>query len=186
MEKNMENCRTELIALPKRTWKGVLIPLKIRSQSYYDLEINPLDRNGCTVSLIRKQAEKEIVHTPEEYNFPDSLYQEHWEHAQAYGIVSECGDLLACIEICPEEWSNRLMVTELWVSDELRHQGIGKKRMDQVKLEALNSKLDGRRDYGKNQRFELLSKRRPDGYDCYGTGICGGLFHDNLTSWIFI
>lgn len=133
MEKNMENCRTEIIALPKRTWKGVVIPLEIRSQSYYDLEINPLDRNGCTVSLIRKQAEKEIVHTPEEYNFPDSLYQEHWEHAQAYGIVSECGDLLACIEICPEEWSNRLMVTELWVSDELRHQGIGKRLMDKAK-----------------------------------------------------
>ena len=41
--------------------------------------------------------------------------------------------LLACIEVCPEEWSNRLMVTELWVSDELRHQGIGKRLMDKAK-----------------------------------------------------
>ena len=74
--------------------------------------------------LIRKRAEKEIVHTPEEYDFPDSLYQEHWEKAEAYGIVSDSGDLLACIEVCPEEWSNRLMVTELWVSDELRNKAI--------------------------------------------------------------
>ncbi len=52
MEKNMENCRTEIIALPKRTWKGVVIPLEIRSQSYYDLEINPLDRNGDRKSVV--------------------------------------------------------------------------------------------------------------------------------------
>ena len=100
---------------------------------YYDLEMRQLDSSGCTVSLTRKQAEEEIVHTPEEYDFPDSLYQEHWENAEAFGIVGEDGDLLACIEVCPEEWSNRLMVTELWVSDGLRRQGIGKRLMDKAK-----------------------------------------------------
>ena len=133
MEKKMANYRNEIIALPKETWKGTAIPLATRSNSYYDLEIHPLDSNGCVISLTRKQAEEEIVHTPEEYDCPDSLYQEHWENAEAFGIVSEDGDLLACIEVCPEEWSNRLMVTELWVSDGLRHQGIGKRLMDKAK-----------------------------------------------------
>ena len=133
MEKKRANDRNEIIALPKEKWKGAVIPLVTRSDSYYDLEIQPLDSSGCTISLTRKQAEEEIVHTPEEYDFPDSLYQEHWENAEAFGIVSENGDLLACIEVCPEEWSNRLMVTELWVSDELRHQGIGKRLMDKAK-----------------------------------------------------
>lgn len=133
MESKMANYRNEIIALPKEQWKGALIPLVTRSSSYYDLEIHPLDSSGCTISLTRKQAEEEIVHTPEEYDFPDSLYQEHWENAEAFGIVSGDGDLLACIEVCPEEWSNRLMVTELWVSDELRHQGIGKRLMDKAK-----------------------------------------------------
>ena len=133
MEKKMANYRNEIIALPKETWKGTAIPLATRSSSYYDLEIHPLDSSGCLVSLTKKQAEEEIVHTPEEYDFPDSLYQEHWENAEAFGIVSEDGDLLACIEVCPEEWSNRLMVTELWVSDGLRHQGIGKRLMDKAK-----------------------------------------------------
>lgn len=134
MEKKVAGYRDEIIALPKETWKGTAIPLVTRSNSYYDLEmIHPLDRNGCIISLARKQAEEEIVHTPEEYEFPDSLYQEHWENAEAFGIVSEDGDLLACIEVCPEEWSNRLMVTELWVSDGLRHQGIGKRLMDKAK-----------------------------------------------------
>ena len=133
MELKMANYRNEIIALPKEQWKGALIPLVTRSSSYYDLEIHPLDSSGCTISLTRKQAEEEIVHTPEEYDFPDSLYQEHWENAEAFGIVSGDGNLLACIEVCPEEWSNRLMVTELWVSDELRHQGIGKRLMDKAK-----------------------------------------------------
>ena len=75
----MEHYEIEIEALPKEKWKGVPIPLVTRSDSYYDLEISPLDQNGCTVALVRKPAEKEIVHTPEEYDFPDSLYQDHWE-----------------------------------------------------------------------------------------------------------
>lgn len=123
----------EIIALPKENWKGVPIPLVTRSDSYYDVEITPMNHEGCTIQLVRKKAEKEIIHTPEEYDFPDSLYQEHWEKAEAYGIVGDNGELLACIEICPEEWSNRLMVTELWVDDRLQKQGIGKKLMDKAK-----------------------------------------------------
>ena len=37
----------------------------------------------------------------------------------------------------PEEWSNRLMVTELWVCDELLGKGLGKRLMDKAKEIAL-------------------------------------------------
>lgn len=124
---------TEIIALPREQWKGTTIPMTTRSDSYYDLQIDPLDHEGCTIRIERKAAEKEIVHTPEEYDFPDSLYQDHWEKAEAYGTVGENGELKACIEVCPEEWSNRLMVTELWVSEELRGKGLGKRLMDKAK-----------------------------------------------------
>ena len=90
--------------------------------------------------MVRKPAEKEIVHSPEEYDFPDSLYQDHWEGAEAYGVVSDAGEMMACIEVCPEEWSNRLLVTELWVSDALRGKGIGKRLMDKAKEVALRQK----------------------------------------------
>lgn len=123
----------EIITLPKERWKGVPIPLVTRSDSYYDVEITPMNQEGCTIHLVRKKAEGEIIQTPEEYDFPDCLYQDHWERAEAYGIVGENGELLACIEVCPEEWSNRLMVTELWVDDSLQKQGIGKKLMDKAK-----------------------------------------------------
>lgn len=130
----------EIIALSKDKWKGTIIPMTIRSDSYYDFEIRPFDKNGCRISMVRKPAESEIVHNPEEYDFPDSLYQEHWENAEAYGVVSESGEMLACIEVCPEEWSNRLVVTELWVSEELRRKGVGKRLMDKAKEVAVRQK----------------------------------------------
>ena len=136
----MENNQYEIVALPKEQWKGTPIPMATRNDSYYDLEISPLAHDGCTVSIVRKPAEQEIVHTPEEYDFPDGLYQDHWEKAEAYGVVGTGGDMLACIEVCPEEWSNRLMVTELWVSEELRRKGIGKRLMDKAKEIAVNQK----------------------------------------------
>ncbi len=138
----MENDRWEIVPLPKERWKGTVIPMTTRSDSWYDLEIRPLDREGCTVSILRRPAEEEIVHTPEEYNFPDSLYQDHWEKAEAWGVVGPDGALLACIEVCPEEWSNRLMVTELWVSEPLRGRGLGRRLMDAAKKTA---RLQGRR-----------------------------------------
>lgn len=136
----MDGSNFKIVELPRENWKGAAIPMVTRSDSFYDFIIHPLDSSGCTISLVRKSAEKEIVHTPEEYDFPDSLYQEHWENAEAYGVISDSGDLLACIEVCPEEWSNRLIVTELWVSDELRSQGVGKRLMDKAKEIAQNQK----------------------------------------------
>lgn len=126
----------EIVELPREKWKGTAIPMVTKSDSFYDLVMEPMDRSGCRISLIRKEMEEPIVHTPDEYDFPDSLYQEHWEKAEAYGVVSGQGELLACIEVCPEEWSNRLMVTELWVSEELRGKGVGKGLMDQAKAVA--------------------------------------------------
>ena len=61
----------DIVALPKEQWKGTSIPLTTRNGSYYDVEISPLDHDGCTVSLVRKAAEKEIVHTPDSVRTPN-------------------------------------------------------------------------------------------------------------------
>ncbi len=125
-------------SLPKEKWKGTRIMMTTKSDSYYDFVIDPLDQAGCSVSIVRKPSEQEIIHTPEAYDYPDSLYQDHWEKAEAYGVVSNKGELMACIEVCPEEWSNRLMVTELWVCDELRGKGVGSRLMNKAKEIAKN------------------------------------------------
>ena len=138
------NKNIEIIPLPKEQWKGTPIPLVTKTDSYYDLEISPLDKDGCKINLIKKPFEKQVVHSPEEYDFPDGLYQDHWENAEAYGVVSDDGKMLACIEVCPEEWSNRLMVTELWITEELRGQGLGK----QVLLDVI--------DYAKSKNLNRV------------------------------
>ena len=131
----------EIIPLPKEKWKSVVVPIRYTTEAYYDLELTESE-TGFTVQMVKKRFDSPVTHTPEEYNYPDRLYQDYWEKAEAYGIVGGDGTLLACIEICPEEWTNRLMVTELWVSDTLRGKGIGKRLMDLAKEKA---KEQGRR-----------------------------------------
>ena len=124
----------EVVFLPKDKWKGTPVPSAYRNDSYYDLEISPLNEYSCTVSLARKPAE------PFVRNISGTLYQDCWENTEAYGVLSEQGEILACIEMCPEEWSNRLLVTELWVSEALRGQGVGKQLMDRAKEIAVRQK----------------------------------------------
>jgi ribosomal protein S18 acetylase RimI-like enzyme len=129
---------TEIIPLPKEEWKGTPILMRYTTEEYYDLEISRT-ADAFTVRMVKKRFDEPVTHTPEEYDFPDRLYQDHWENAQAWGIVSREGGerrLLACIELCPEEWSNRLIVTELWVADELHRRGIGTRLMELAKARA--------------------------------------------------
>ena len=130
----------EIVLLPKEQWKGTIVPLGTKSDTYYDVVIEPLDEHGGQVSFIKKEAVPKIHHTPEEYNYPDKLYQDYWEGAEAYGVIGAEGELLACIEVCPEEWSNRLMVTELWIDERFRRQGLGKRLMDKAKEIAVRDK----------------------------------------------
>lgn len=133
-----------IVPLPRVQWKGTPILMKYTTQEYYDLETS-VDPDSFQIRMVKKKLETPVTHSPEEYDFPDTLYQDHWEKAEAFGIYTQRGgkkELLACIELCPEEWSNRLMVTELWVADELHRQGIGTRLMNLAKEQA---KAQGRR-----------------------------------------
>ncbi len=128
----------QIVFLPKEEWKGYRIRMRYTTEAYYDLEMRETP-DSFAAEMVRKRFDAPVTHTPEEYDFPDRLYQDHWEKAEAWGIVSEEGgvkELLACIELCPEEWSNRLMVTELWVADAYQRQGIGTRLMDLAKRRA--------------------------------------------------
>ena len=134
----------KIVPLPKEQWKGVPILMRYTTEDYYDLEVSE-NADAFEAKMVKKKFEKPVTHSPEEYDFPDGLYQDHWEKAEAYGIYREEDGkkiLMACIEVCPEEWSNRLMVTELWVDDSLHRQGIGTALMNKAKEVA---KAQGRR-----------------------------------------
>lgn len=123
----------EIVPLPRETWAGQVLPIGYTTDKYYEVTIERGD--GFTVKLSTAAADPPIVHTPEEYDFPDSLYQEHWTEARAMGIVAD-GRLLAAIETCPESWSNRLRITELWVDESIRHCGVGHALIEAAKVRA--------------------------------------------------
>lgn len=134
----------KIVPLPKEQWKGVPIPMVYTTEEYFDLEVSE-NADAFEAKMVKKKFEMPVTHAPEDYDFPDGLYQDHWEKAEAYGIYREEDGkkiLMACIEVCPEEWSNRLMVTELWVHDSLHRQGIGTALMNKAKEVA---KEQGRR-----------------------------------------
>lgn len=121
----------EIKLLPKSRWKGVAIPLVYTSEYYYDPDIRRAG-DGWEISIVKRRFETPFTRRPEDGDYPDGLYADWWEKAEAYGIAD--GDrLLAAIEVCPEEWSNRLMVTELFVTPALRGQGWGRKLIELAK-----------------------------------------------------
>lgn len=134
-----------VIHLPKEQWEGTVIPMRYTTEEYFDVKIDMdketgKEEKGYYVSIRKCKFDQPVSHTPEEYDFPDKLYQPHWEKAYAWGIVSEeeeTPELLACIETCPEEWSNRLIVTELWVHEKFRRQGIAHALMAIAKEQAV-------------------------------------------------
>lgn len=124
----------KIVPLPKGKWQGTVIPMEYTTTEYYDVAVRQLE-DGFRVTLEKRRFAEPVSHTPEEYDFPDKLYQEHWEKACAWGVLEE-QEMIACIETCPEEWSNRLMVTELWVHEAYRRKGIAHKLMAVAKEQA--------------------------------------------------
>ena len=127
-----------IIPLPKADWQGAILPIGYTTWEYYDVAMQR-ERDGFSISIQKRQLESPITHNPQEHDFPDRLFAEHWPQAQAWGIV-EAGQLKAAIEICPDDWSNRLRVTELWVDPSLQKQGIGHALMQIAKQQALLQK----------------------------------------------
>ena len=164
----------QIISLPKEEWKGTPIMMRYTTEEYYDLEKTE-GRDGFSIRMTRKRFSQPVTHTPEEYDFPDSLYQDHWENAKAWGIVAEENGrkkLLACIEICPEEWSNRMLVTELWVADELHRQGIGTRLMDLAKEQARAQKRRALMLETQSCNVRAIAFYRSQGFELMGYDAC--------------
>lgn len=66
------------------------------------------------------------------YEFPDRLYLDYYPFAKAQGVIID-NRLIAAIETAVESWSERLRITEIWVSEEYRRQGIGKALIEVAK-----------------------------------------------------
>lgn len=124
----------EIIHLAKDKWKETIIPIGYTTDKYYDVVVNKTDK-GFTIDIEKKDFSEPVTHTPEEYDFPDKLYEDHWENAYAWGVLVK-DKLIAAIETDQELWSNRLRITELWVAEEYQKKGIGHALIQVVKEQA--------------------------------------------------
>jgi ribosomal protein S18 acetylase RimI-like enzyme len=115
--------------MPPEVFRGYRLVFTYETAAYYDAIITET-ADGFAISF-----EKKPFDHPIQKEFTDALYPDYWENAEAYGIF-EGEKLLACLEICKEDWSNRLRVTELWVDTPHRRQGLGKALMDFAKEKA--------------------------------------------------
>lgn len=123
-----------IVHLPKDKWKGTILPIEYTTKQYYDVVMNKKE-SGFQLEIEKKEFEQPVSHTQEENDFPDRLYADYYEHAFAWGVrLNE--ELIAAVETVPEQWSNRLRITELWVAEEYRRQGIGHALIEIVKEQA--------------------------------------------------
>lgn len=129
----------EITHLPKEKWKGTIIPIKYTTDKYYDVNMKKTVE-GFTIEIEKKDFEEPVTHTPEEYDFPDKLYEDHWENANAWGVLVN-GELVAAIETVQELWSNRLRITELWVKEKYRKQRIGHALIEMAKQQAIKERF---------------------------------------------
>lgn len=170
----------EIIPLPREHWEGTMIPMRYTTDVYYDVSIEK-ETDGYTIGMRKRKFDNPVTHCPEEYDFPDKLYQPHWEKAYAWGIIDENDgkqELMACIETCPEEWSNRLMVTELWVHESLRRQGIAHRLMAIAKEQAV---LEHRRAIileTQSCNVGAISFYQQEGFEPIGIDSCCYSNHD--------
>lgn len=123
-----------IVLLPRETWQGYALDFRYTTSHYYDAEIRQSE-DGFDVHFVKRPFAQPIQKSNADSDFPDRLYEAWWEGAQAYGIMED-SKLIACAELWKEEWSNRLRVTELWVKEGYRRQGLGHALMDFAKAQA--------------------------------------------------
>jgi|LSQX01.1.fsa_nt_gb ribosomal protein S18 acetylase RimI-like enzyme len=117
-------------ALSKEEWQGYELVFRYESTHFYDAEIKQ-DSNGFYISFVRRP-----FLTAMTKEFTGELFADHWDNIQAFGIFHG-SNLIACLEISHEEWSNRLRVTTIWVAEKFRRKGFGKNLLTLAKSKAL-------------------------------------------------
>ncbi len=124
-----------VVYLPPESYTGYVLPIGYTTNACYEVDFTE-STDGWQIGIRKTALAAPITHTPEEYDFPDKLYEPYWEKAEAYGILSDAGELIGAIEICAEEWSHRMRVTELWVSPTYHRHGYGHTLLSYAKVRA--------------------------------------------------
>ncbi len=115
--------------LEKDKWQDYDLIFEYSTNCYFDFETTAKG-DEITVKMVKRAFEKTI-----QKSFTDKVFPCYFENQEGYGVVKD-DELLAVIALSKEDWNNRLRITNLLVSSELRRQGIGARLMDIAKARA--------------------------------------------------
>jgi len=115
----------QIIPLKRKKWQDYRLEFHYVANNYYDVSID-CSNDGFHVNFVKKPFDTPYEKMPDNY---DKLFQPWWDEVKAWGIIRD-GRLIAVIETAVEGWSNRLRVTEFWIDDAWRRQGLGTALMD--------------------------------------------------------
>jgi len=118
--------------LDKKKWQGYEIMFCDYADSVYSMEILRED-NGFSVRIVKKPLE-----TRREIKYPNKLFEPWLNNVKAWGVI-ENEQLIAVIETAVGN-DNRLYISELWVDEKYRRQGIATALMNMAKKRAIEEK----------------------------------------------
>jgi len=133
MTTTINNLKDQIVQLEREKWQDYPLASHYISEHYYDVSIAQ-ESEGFQVAFTKKPFPVPYKKMPDDH---DKLFQPWWDDVKAWGIIHE-GQLIAAIETSIEGYSNRLRVTELWVDDAYRRQGIAYALMDKAVQRARN------------------------------------------------
>lgn len=108
-----------------RSHKGKAILFTYTTTHYYDVRTLAYDGVGGF------QLARVPFAEPQTKQFESCLFEDYLEGPRLF-CAQEDGEWLGVAEVSRESWNNRLRVSNLWVREEWRYQGIGKLLMARV------------------------------------------------------
>jgi len=102
-----------------QTWKGRSFLFRYTTSYHY--LVSPDRTPGEIIIHLKREALPETL----EKSFESSLFSDWMIHPQAFGAF-EGENLLGFVELSQEDWNNRLRITNIWVDEDHRYQGVGK------------------------------------------------------------
>ena len=111
--------------LPRAQYEGFELFFSYESKAYYDLQLRTSE-NVFAVEFVRTPC------APVRKEFTDKLFAPYWDDPRAYGLW-DGKEMLAILEVTPENWNNRLRITNLCVQEGYRRRGFGTLMMTRAK-----------------------------------------------------
>ena len=112
------------------SWKGRTRQFRYRTDSYLDVQI--VEERGVS----RIEFRKKMFDAPVEKELEVSWMKDHMAAPMLFAAVDDEEQIAGYLELNPERWNNRMRVSNLWVAEGRRRNGVGAALMEKAVEEA--------------------------------------------------